>query len=318
MKKIIALLIIIAVLLIPNFAIAQGEEAPITRGEFARIVWQLFEVDGELPTSPTRFVDIADNWAEGYISYLYVHRLVVGDGDASRRTFRPDDEILVEEAITILVRALGGPSPDWAGFLGVAYPSSYIWLARWHQELIDDIDIPLGGAAGRAFVSDLINRSLDMSVAPILNDDYYDFSDITIRDWVWNGGNVYFDGTNWIMPEGNGANIIEETAPTINYYQLVGTWKAFFQHVGLQFEFNEDGNGNFILWAGDIPQVIAENIPFNWEIERRHGQNWLLMPNSDDVGWVPEETHFEIFTRYGQEILILTEILPNLEFRRID
>lgn len=99
----------------------------ITRAEMAAIVCRLIAKDEEasLLAGETEFLDVAsDNWATGYINYASSTGIINGDGDGN---FRPGDQVKYEEAIKMVVCALGygedvEPDPeDWsAGYIKLA------------------------------------------------------------------------------------------------------------------------------------------------------------------------------------------------------
>ena len=78
----------------------------------------------------TRFPDVAPNhWANGAINVAEQQGLAIGD---DMGTFRPDDPVLLQEAVTILVRALGyEPVAMQRG----GYPSGYMAVASENQLL---------------------------------------------------------------------------------------------------------------------------------------------------------------------------------------
>ncbi len=79
---------------------------------------------------PTRFPDVASNhWANGAINVADQQGMVIGDDVG---TFRPDDPVLFQEAVTIMVRALGFEpvARDRGG-----YPAGYMAVASENQLL---------------------------------------------------------------------------------------------------------------------------------------------------------------------------------------
>lgn len=79
----------------------------ITRAEMAAIVCRLIAKDEEaaLLTGETEFLDVPnEHWATGYINYASSTGIINGDGDGN---FRPGDPVKYEEAIKMVVCALG-------------------------------------------------------------------------------------------------------------------------------------------------------------------------------------------------------------------
>ncbi|MBQ7953983.1 MAG: S-layer homology domain-containing protein, partial [Clostridia bacterium] len=104
-----------------------GAEKPITRAEMAAVVCRMInmEADAQNAKGETSFDDvIGTHWASGYINVASQKSIINGDGNGK---FRPEDNVLYEEAIKMVVCALGygdkveiNPE-DWsAGYLKVA------------------------------------------------------------------------------------------------------------------------------------------------------------------------------------------------------
>ncbi len=99
----------------------------ITRAEMAAIVCRLIAKDDEATwlSGETEFLDVpADNWATGYINYASSTGIISGDGDGN---FRPGDQVKFEEAIKMVVCALGygedieQDPEDWSlGYINLA------------------------------------------------------------------------------------------------------------------------------------------------------------------------------------------------------
>lgn len=104
-----------------------GAEKSITRAEMAAIVCRIIdkEADAEEAKGETIFDDVAsDHWASGYINIAVKEGIINGDGNGK---FRPEDEVTYEEAIKMIVCALGyadniGVDPsDWSkAYLDIA------------------------------------------------------------------------------------------------------------------------------------------------------------------------------------------------------
>lgn len=97
-----------------------GAEKSINRAEMAAIVCRIIykEADTETAKGRTIFDDVAeDYWASGYINVAVREKIINGDGDGK---FRPEDDVTYEEAIKMIVCALGygenvTPDPaDWS------------------------------------------------------------------------------------------------------------------------------------------------------------------------------------------------------------
>lgn len=79
-------------------------ENKIERDEMAKIIFVLSTTFGEAGTSKANFTDTNGNWAEGFIAWCTAEKIVGGHGDG---TFRPDDNITYDQALKMVVAALG-------------------------------------------------------------------------------------------------------------------------------------------------------------------------------------------------------------------
>lgn len=104
-----------------------GAERSITRAEMAAVVCRMIdkETDGDKAAGKTAFDDVAaSHWASGYINVASDEKIIEGDGNGK---FRPEDDVKYEEAIKMIVCALGFgddikvDAKDWSeGYIKVA------------------------------------------------------------------------------------------------------------------------------------------------------------------------------------------------------
>ncbi len=106
----------------------------------------------------TIFPDVAPtHWASGAINIGYQQGLVVGDAIG---TFRPDDNVLLQEAITIIVRALGyQPKAEAIG----GYPGGYVTVASSLQ-LLKGINGAMNAPAKRGEIAQLVFNALTVDM----------------------------------------------------------------------------------------------------------------------------------------------------------
>jgi len=195
MKKIIILLMIIA-LLFNNivFVYAQNDEALITRAEFARSIFGLLTWSyGMGPISKSVLIDVPhEHWASAYIYPLYDYDIIRGNGDG---IFRPDNEILIEEAIALLIRSIGGIG--YIAWRGGHFPLTYLEVAE-EIGLTKDIDFIVGQYVNRELFHSLVNKALDVSMLihfPFIHTSPNDDRQLsTLRIHAWNNLPVYFNG----------------------------------------------------------------------------------------------------------------------------
>ena len=113
-----------------GLGIMQGDEGGLrlednlTRAEFCTLVARLLQLGDYSAPSDTGFADVPQShWASGCISALCSMQLVNGNGDG---TFSPDNNIILPEAVKVLVCAVGygvaveGENPYPNGYLAMA------------------------------------------------------------------------------------------------------------------------------------------------------------------------------------------------------
>lgn len=102
-------------------------EDGLKRSEFAKIAVHALGLEESAEAAQNRqiFNDVAtDYWANGYINVAHEQGIVIGDPNGD---FRPEDEILYQEAATVLVRMAGyEPAADAKG----GYPQGYLSVAN--------------------------------------------------------------------------------------------------------------------------------------------------------------------------------------------
>lgn len=109
-------------------------------------------------TYPTKFPDVVSNhWANGPINVAVQQGMVIGDDVG---TFRPDDPVLFQEAVTIMVRALGyEPMAAQRG----GYPTGYMVVASENQ-MLKGITATAATPATRGDIAQLVFNSLTVNL----------------------------------------------------------------------------------------------------------------------------------------------------------
>ncbi len=132
-------------------------EATITRAEFATIVIRMLGLAETATGGSTVFPDVAaDFWANGYIALATQQGIVNGYPDG---TFRPEDPVKYEEAIKMVVAALGyTPMADANG----GYPGGYQVVAASKGILSGIKGAKTGEPATRSVVAQLAFNALDV------------------------------------------------------------------------------------------------------------------------------------------------------------
>lgn len=109
-------------------------------------------------SGPTRFPDVVSNhWANGAINVAEQQGMVIGDDMGH---FRPDDNVLFQEAVTIVVRALGyEPVANANG----GYPAGYMYVASSNQ-LLKGITATASAPALRGDIAQLVFNALTVKL----------------------------------------------------------------------------------------------------------------------------------------------------------
>ncbi len=132
----------------------------ILRSEMAKVAVYTIGLE-EISNSSagsTRFPDVPEgHWATGAISTAHQQGMVVGDDIG---TFRPDDNVLFQEAVAIIVRALGyEPAAQDRG----GYPAGYMYIASSNQ-LFKGIDASGTEPAKRGDIAQMVFNALTVNL----------------------------------------------------------------------------------------------------------------------------------------------------------
>ena len=132
----------------------------ITRAEFARVSVSLMGLDEVAHASAgvSRYPDVSVNhWANGYINTATSQKLVIGRDDGN---FDPESKITYQEAITILVRALGRePAANAKG----GYPAGFLTVAV-ESGLTKNANSAFESPVARGIVANLANNALTIEM----------------------------------------------------------------------------------------------------------------------------------------------------------
>lgn len=135
-------------------------DANVKRDEFAKIVCIGLMSTGEVaPAAGAGFTDVADDrWSSGYIKVAAAAGIINGMGDG---TFAPEDPVTYEQAIKMLVCALGY---DIQAQQRGGYPSGYLSMAGVLGLLKGVSDGAVGQAANRGLIAKLVDNSLTIEI----------------------------------------------------------------------------------------------------------------------------------------------------------
>lgn len=126
----------------------------VTRAEMAAIICRMLDETDNLIISET-FIDVpSTHWANAYISRAAELEIVNGYGNGN---FGPSDPVTYEQAIAMVVRAVGGePEAQAAG----GYPTGYL-AAVQEYGLLEGITLKKGQPMVRADIAVLINNCVN-------------------------------------------------------------------------------------------------------------------------------------------------------------
>lgn len=127
----------------------------VSRAEFTKIAVAASSYKNSVATnlSISPFPDVTfRHWAAPYVRVGITGGIVSGYPDG---TFKPEDTVLYEEAITMLLRVLGYTDSDF----GVSWPSGQIGLAN-NLDMTDDVECGAGQIMNRRQVAQLVYNTL--------------------------------------------------------------------------------------------------------------------------------------------------------------
>lgn len=130
----------------------------ITRAEFAAVVVRAKGLDSaaQAAKGTTVFTDVpSTNWASGYVNIASKMNFVKGMGDG---TFAPNSPVTYEQAVTMVIRALGY---DVAAEARGGYPYGYLIVAN-ENGLLDAVKGVQGIPAPRGLVAQLVDNALEI------------------------------------------------------------------------------------------------------------------------------------------------------------
>lgn len=179
MKKIIALILCVGIMagiilpvsaetgegvltLLSEFNIMSGDpdgnlrlDDYVSRAEFTKIAVASSAYKNSVATNLaiSPFPDVTyKHWAAPYVRVGVTCGIVSGYPDA---TFKPEDTVLYEEAITMLLRVLGYTDDDF----GVSWPAGQIGLAE-NLDMTENVDCSAGELMNRRQVAQLVYNTL--------------------------------------------------------------------------------------------------------------------------------------------------------------
>lgn len=151
----------------------------VTRAEFTKVATTISSFRKAIPlsqkTSP--FSDVPyKHWASAYIKAGVDNGIITGFPDS---TFKPDNYVKYEEALTILLKILGYTDTDF----GSSYPYGQFAIAN-NIDLTENIDANLFEDLTRKQVADLLINALETNFKNTMNTPYSNFDAVKVEDIV--------------------------------------------------------------------------------------------------------------------------------------
>jgi len=130
-------------------------ERIVTRAEMAKLIVEILGYGELVAGAKSNFADTQGHWADPWIALAAGRGLVIGTGDGN---FTPDRQVSYDEAITMVVRALGY-TDDSNELKNMTWPTNFKVKAS-ELDLLDGIKAIAGGA-DRGGVAQLLFNALD-------------------------------------------------------------------------------------------------------------------------------------------------------------
>ena len=128
----------------------------LTRAQFAKIAVMASPYKNSVPvgTNTSPYSDVSrEHWAAGYIKVAATNRIVTGYPDS---TFRPEATVLLEEAVTIMLKLLGYENADFGG----EWPYGQMGIAS-NLGLLDNVSATVGNPMTRIDAIALVYNTLN-------------------------------------------------------------------------------------------------------------------------------------------------------------
>ena len=157
----------------------------ITRAEFTKVASTISSFRKSIPISQksSPFSDVPyTHWASAYIKAGVENGIVSGYPDS---TFKPEKNVLYEEALTILLKILGYTDADF----GDSYPYGQYSIAN-NIDLTEDVNAELFNELTRRQVADLLVNALNTKIKNTQQTPYNNFDVTKIEDSIILASNI--------------------------------------------------------------------------------------------------------------------------------
>lgn len=305
-------------------------ERTVSRAEMAKMLIVALEYDdGGIAVYSSGLSDVADHWAKAYLGYSNFISVVAGYPDG---TARPDNAVTYDEAVTMIVRALGYTDDVLEG----VWPANYVAKAA-ELGLTEGIETGSAGAT-RGDVATMLDRALDIDIAGEEGDTMYvrltevqweaeewqvPYGERLVNQYGFDGAVVdsaptIDDSIYWSQPDFYNAASSETLTILTNYKttQQVTGWAcglssaiSVLDYYGMRGDLNEFDMAYLregVLEPGGTP--LHELVTAFEGLESSLGQEWDLYSTFDSgLSW--NDDGYPVVTYEGQE-MTLFEMIP--------
>ena len=139
-------------------------ERVVTRAEMAKLIVEILGYGDLVAGSKSNFADTQGHWADPWIALAAGRGLVIGTGDGK---FTPDRTVSYDEAITMIVRALGY-TDDCNELKNMTWPTNFKVKAA-ELKLTKDVKLAAEGA-DRGGVAQLLYNALEATLVTVDTD----------------------------------------------------------------------------------------------------------------------------------------------------
>lgn len=188
----------------------------VTRAEMVAIICRLlyYEKQAKSSVGKTLFKDVSeDHWASGYINLIESLQIATGYGNGD---FGPDDKVTYEQAVKMIITALGGgPLGGCEG----GYPAGYIKIAS-DEGILKNIECNVGDAVNRETVATLVFNALEFNIFGYICvwDGTVDFKELYSRKMDETILSLHWEMRKWSGAlEKNGENFALKDAECFEY-----------------------------------------------------------------------------------------------------
>ena len=242
-------------------------DAPVTRAEYADMIARLLKLDIS-GSSASRFTDVPEGyWANPSINALVDRGIIAG---FSTGTFRPEETITYEQAIKIIVSALGYQNA--ADYMG-GYPDGYLQIAS-RYDLLKNVAYKIGEEISFAEVTALLYNSLEVPIMTYTIEEenwttgsdadrtiLSEYHDVYYAEGVLQGNDITQLASDYKMPEGQvQIGNVAYHAGELDVYDELGYLVSFYyredeahdERTLLYLERNENKSQSITIRAEDI------------------------------------------------------------------